>query len=348
VRSPKPLALLLIVLASSVFTVHGQGVRQGDGGQAASRVVSAQDLQQLSDRVAEIRRDQLNYQVERDLLKEAYASNLQTVQLVLTMILGAFTILGYLGLRSIGALRSQFQSELDQMRVLKSALETQLRDVQVEQSRTDVQMAVLAKENADQDRRLRGLEMRERAAKLFAEGNYSLALEYVIVGLEISPNDANMLSLKATCLSALGRITEAISVHKEILRVMPDDGFAIVNLLEALLLAGRHDEFEELMSTRTDVVKSHSRLLGWFFSALKLLLSKDLSGLTEHMLTLSSMISAEISRKMGWSFRDARVALASRSDLPGLHLFFTAMNVLEGQEPLVALMAQLPAETSTE
>ena len=55
----------------------------------------------LEDQFKEIRRDELNYQIEKDLLKETYSSNLQTLNLVLTIVLGLFSIIGFLGIRDI-------------------------------------------------------------------------------------------------------------------------------------------------------------------------------------------------------------------------------------------------------
>ena len=307
--------------------------------QPDTTTVSSAVLRQLTERLTEVRRDQLNYQIERDLLKETYSSNLATVQLVLAMILGAFTVLGYLGLKSIGGLRADFQLELDQFRGAKSQVEKQLQAVEEAQVRADAQVQKLATENAEQDRRLRGLELRERATKLFVEGNYSLAFEYLIVGLQMSPGDSVMLALKANCLSKLGRVTEAIVVHQQVLKATPDDRSTIVNLLEAFLLAGRRTDFEDLAATHADAIVAHSPLLGWYFTALKFLVSKDVPSLIAHIEALSVLTSTEPVKKLNWNFDDARVMLASRSDLPGAALFLTIMNVLEGKEAPAALTA---------
>src|SRR5437764_14025284 len=95
------LALAFFLLGWNAF---GQGVTKTP--QAPSPVVQTdqEQLRRLADAVTEVRRDQLNYQIERDLLKETYGSNLQTINLVLTIVLGAFAVIGYLGVRSIGTL----------------------------------------------------------------------------------------------------------------------------------------------------------------------------------------------------------------------------------------------------
>jgi len=45
------------------------------------------EVQKLKDSVSEIRRDQLNYKIEKDLLKETFSSNYQTINIVLAIIL---------------------------------------------------------------------------------------------------------------------------------------------------------------------------------------------------------------------------------------------------------------------
>ena len=46
----------------------------------------------LQNDVKEIRRDQLNYKIEKELLKETYSSNYTTVQIFISLILGIFAI----------------------------------------------------------------------------------------------------------------------------------------------------------------------------------------------------------------------------------------------------------------
>src|SRR5688572_24563921 len=61
------------------------------------------ELARLKEQLSEVRRDQLTYQIERDLLKEAYSSNLETVNLAITLGLALLAVLGFAGVRSIGA-----------------------------------------------------------------------------------------------------------------------------------------------------------------------------------------------------------------------------------------------------
>ena len=98
----------ILVFGLAIFAKENIAAQQSPTSPAPSTSNSQADeqreLNRLNDALAEVRRDQLNYKIERDLLKNAYTSSFQTINLVLTMILGAFAVLGYLGLRGLGTL----------------------------------------------------------------------------------------------------------------------------------------------------------------------------------------------------------------------------------------------------
>jgi len=66
---------------------------------ALSQVSQTNDssLRRVEDQLAEVRRDQLNYRLEKDLLKEAYSSNLQIINGVLVFFLGVISLIGFFG-----------------------------------------------------------------------------------------------------------------------------------------------------------------------------------------------------------------------------------------------------------
>src|SRR5258706_417979 len=290
------------------------------------------EIKKLSDQVAEIRRDQLTYQIERDLLEEAYSSNLQTVQLVLTMILGAFTIFGYLGFRSIGSLRQAFQEDLVQFRTARTALETELNKLQQAQQKAETQVQRLEAENQEQDRRLRGLEIREKAATLISQNNYALALEYILVGLQLTPDDLVMTGQKAICLGRLGRISEATVTREAILKAKPDDVTNVLNLMELYLLSARTSEFDKLVGARPEAIQTYSKpdLLSWYFEAIKILFANDLARMQQHVMSLGKLVSHDKSEKTKWLFDEARASLSGRKDLLGSDLFWRAIHFLDG------------------
>ena len=105
-------------------------------------------IKRLEDDVKEIRRDQLNYQIERDLLKEAYATNLKTVDVLIALALGVITIvggvLGFLGVRNIYALRKEYNDDLDALRRLKAGFEGDIERIKARETETKDQVTHLS------------------------------------------------------------------------------------------------------------------------------------------------------------------------------------------------------------
>jgi tetratricopeptide (TPR) repeat protein len=298
------------------------------------------EINRLNDALTEVRRDQLNYKIERDLLKNAYTSSFQTINVVLTMILGAFAVLGYLGLRGLGTLRGEFQRELEQFRTARSELDRQLATMQRDQSEAKATVDRLSTESQERDRRLRALEIREKAASQMSAGAFGAALDYLAVGLEFLPGDMTMMRQRASCLAMLGRGSEAVAALEAALQKDPSDATSITDLAEYYLLNGQVAEHNRLVGGHRDVIERRSPLLFWYFEAISRLHGGDLLALKEHVSRLLAMGPLEAGPKIpGFSFREARLAFTARKDLVGRDLFLLVLDFLEGRSDGSALSA---------
>ena len=81
---------ILIIIYSLLFSLNAQKA------DSSANEKLENELKKLSDQVTEVRRDQLNYQIEKDLLKETYSSNMDTINIVIAIILAIFGIIGFL------------------------------------------------------------------------------------------------------------------------------------------------------------------------------------------------------------------------------------------------------------
>lgn len=339
-KSNTILVIGLVLLSGSLFAAMQEPRRSPP----SAPTDTERELKRLNDSLSEVRRDQLNYQIERDLLKETYSSNLQTINLILAMILGTFAILGYLGLRSLGTLRADFQRDLEQFRARRADLEAQLKDLEIKQSQANIDVEKLRAENEEQDRRLRGLEVREKVGTLISQSNFGLALDYVNVGLQMTPTDPVMMRQRMHCLSKLGRLAEAITAYEEFLKTEPNDQTAITNLAEFYLLAGRFEDYHRLIGTHRDVIDRQSPILFWYFEATKLLLKGNTDALKAHLAELPAGVPREKTPKiLNWNYAEARAAVAGRTDLPGRKLFFATLDFLEGKLDADGLNAVITA-----
>lgn len=96
---------------------------------------------------------------------------------------------GYLGLRSLSVLRSDFQQELEQVPSRRADPEAHLNDLDDRQSRSGAEVDKLQTANEAQEQRLRWLEIKQKAAALLERKDYQLALEYVNLGLQTVADD---------------------------------------------------------------------------------------------------------------------------------------------------------------
>lgn len=184
-----------------MFMAHCTYAQESERPTTLSNDQVVANMAALKQQLQEVRRDQLNYQIERDLLKETYSSNLQTVNVVITIVLGTFTILGFLGVRSIGSARKEFRDELDQLREIRTRSEIRLAEIESQQKRVQTQLDEVSKLNVEQDRRLKLLEIQETASSYMGKHQYQRVLDYVTVGLELDANDITLLQLKWQALS---------------------------------------------------------------------------------------------------------------------------------------------------
>jgi hypothetical protein len=281
----------------------------------------AEELQRLSNDVAEVsrqmelvKRDQINYKIEKDLLKEAYSSNLQTINQVITLVLGVFGVIGFLGIRSIKEIQEDHRRELEKIRSLKGNFEDELAKLRNHQLQFDSQVETLAEQNLSQDRRLKALEVIEKVATLVQQRNFFWALQNIEAGLLLSPDDIILLNYKAQCLSALGKPQEAAGVCAHLASLEPADDGYIFNQLEYQAIGGLFEEFDTTyQQQKSNIEARHNGKLSVYLKLLRHGFAGDVSA-------LNAETSAYLKDKMdepakplleNWSFDDVKAGLVA-------------------------------------
>lgn len=196
-----------------------------------------------------LRRDQINYRIEKDILKEAYSSNLQVIDKAITIALAVIGVFGYLGLRSIKELKFDYTKELDDLKKLKINFEVELQSFVNKQKEFEIKIVDLAATNEKQDNRLKVLELTEKVGELIRNKQWKWALQYIPVGLEIDPNNIPLLTQKSFCHGQMGEFTSAIDACKKIIELEPKNSQTKANLLEYLAISGQKIEFENSYAT---------------------------------------------------------------------------------------------------
>jgi tetratricopeptide (TPR) repeat protein len=225
------------LLTLSTLDVSGASATPKTAPDPATQTESVKrEMTTLKDSLEIVRRDQLNYKIEKDLLKDAFASNLQTINVVLTIVLGVFGVLSYVGFKGISALKDEYKKELESVKALKESLTQEIRKVESEQTSVKTELGKLSKENEEQDRRLKVLEIKEKVSQLIDSRKFALALEFCEEGLLLDPNNVSLLHHKATCQFKYAKFESAIECLEKVLSIQPGQPTAVENLCEAYLL----------------------------------------------------------------------------------------------------------------
>jgi tetratricopeptide (TPR) repeat protein len=279
-----------------------------------------------------IRRDQLNYKIEKDLLKEAYSSNLQTINLVIALILGSLTIVGYIGVRSIDSIKKDFKGELEKLSVLRGQFEQRMKEFDDQFVLAKKRFDELSKINEVQDIRLQILEIQEKAAQTMSQRNYVRALEYIDIGLRLSSNDPILLSMKADALSQLGRLPDAAIVYEEALVHDPNNMSYIANLIELYSLLRRTEPAQSLLQKNSALILDNSGpYFSWYISALNHFMSGNEEKLKE-VLTHQPVENPESqAKRIGkWGYKEVLNVINSMPTQPGQRAILSAIAFLEG------------------
>ena len=289
----------------------------------------------LEDDVKEIRRDQLNYQIERDLLKEAYATNLKTVDVLIALALGVITIvgvvLGFLGVRNIYALRKEYNDDLDALRRLKAGFEGDIERIKARETETKDQFTNL-------NNRIRVLELQEKAGQFIAARNFVRGLSYAEVGLSIASDDPILLSQKGLCQFKTRDYTGAIQTYELMLNANILGQNA--NLAELYLAVKRLEDFDKLLSATTSFYPDQGteREFRNYLAAVRAFVANDantLKNTVEQYVTLGT--PGQSKRIGGWDFEDVRTVIQQYADTPEKDLLLRYIQVLNGQAPIESL-----------
>lgn len=203
--------------------------------------------------VKQIDANQLNYKIEKDLLKETYSNNYDRIQIFLTVVLALGGIAGFLGLKNVNEIKDKYLLELEQL----SALRDKFNEKTVEY---DKSLEKIIQENKKQNSKIQLLELKEKAESKFAEQEYRVSLDIATAGLEIEPNDARLLNVKYMSLGRLNYLQEAIDVLLEATKKNPDNKILTCGLIECYFFVGRSKEAHKLIKINEEIFSTGDRM----------------------------------------------------------------------------------------
>ena len=284
-----------------------------------------------------LRRDQINYRIEKDILKEAYATSLQGVNVTITIVVSVFGLIaalfGYIGFRSIREIKDDYTTELGKLIKIKTEVEAELHSLTDKLKTFETKVSELAKTNVEQNTRLQVLELTEKVATYISQNQWSWALHWISAGLAIEPKNIILISQKATCHGKLGELTAAIESLKSALEIEPHNYSRVWDLLELLALSNQADEFDKTYEQfKAEVDNKFEGNLTLYFKVLLNYIKGDFDQTANLLNRLVDKYPGEARKLLDrWAFDEAITIISKQPEGKHKSLILGAIKFFQGQ-----------------
>lgn len=213
-------------------------------------------LEQLDTRVEQIKRDQLNYLIEKDLIKETYSNNYDRINIFLTFILGLFGLLSFLGFRDVNTIKKEYKEELEKLRTLQTTIESKSTSFELAKKKYDEEIEKIVNQNEEQNKKIKALELKEKIIQLYSNNNFNDAMEYCVIALELDPTNVALLLVKAAIYSKRNDYSGAMDTYEKVLSIGSKDFTAVANLTELYYAAKLSDKAKLIREKYAEVFTS--------------------------------------------------------------------------------------------
>lgn len=281
-----------------------------------------------------IKRDKINYEIEKNILKESFNENMQTLNIILTGLLLFFTIIGglvgYFGFKNLKDLKVKFEDDLTKLRSLTSTYEKRFNGLINREKIFKEKMEKIEETNLIQTKRIRILEIKNNVDEAIKRKNYNYALDLIKIGLDDDPDDYSLHAYRAQCFSDLRNIQGALDENLVTLELAKKSNSHLIlnniyNVLECMLLLNKSDDYERYKLQYESYLKY--KTINTYFEGLKLFNQKDLTGLkgllTDYFLTTEKDVVFP-----GWRFDDVLWYINKNSSNPCYDLINDYFNVI--------------------
>lgn len=275
------------------------------------------EINNLKHDIEILKRDQVNYQIEKNIIQETYSNNYDKLNLFITGILLLFGFFGVLGIRDVNAIKKEYKEELEKLKSLQLDLESKSKDFENTKTKYDKEIKEILEQNEEQNKKLKILEIKDKIDKLFKDRDHQKALEFCAIALEFAPNDCDLLLKRAQLYSRTNKYNDSILSLKKVLEIEPENTTANVNLAEIYLFSGQKEKFDEIYKKHENLFaeKDEGKLISYFnlidlfnkgeFQEIKDFIAKDVD---------RSDLKNRKKHIDGWDLYDAMVFLASKPE----------------------------------
>ncbi len=324
----KLLSICLIILAYNSFSQDTDSIK----GQ----------VDDLRYTIEIMKRDQTNYIIEKELLKEIYTSNLQTVNIIITIVLGVFSMIGFMGIRSISAINKEYQSELKKFISIREQIENQIKETIKEQEKLTKKYNEIDRTNEEQTKKIKILEIQEKANVYLSHNNYQLALNYLNIAYELDSKNTSILRQKAYCLWKLNKLNLAIENYEDLLKNEPTDNDSKINILELYLISEQTKKYDEKYDEYKNVLDEREEQfeLKLYFKIFRDYI--DNANINEEIEKYYTTVQGDEKRKrINWDFDDVLKYLKKKQESDNTINFKNFIYFLNGKKTKLECLESL-------
>lgn len=288
-----------------------------------------------------------NYKLEKDLLKETYSNNYERINLIITIVLGVIGILGYLGLKDVNSLKKEYEKELSNLRNIQGEFKIKSDELEKDKKKLDEELKNIIKENEEQSRRIKFIELKEKIGSLLKDNNLTSALEFSNAALELSKNDIDVLNYKGRILCRLNQLKDALDSFQIALSTNPNDNSTILNITECMYFANEIASAKKIIEEHKNIFESkeNEKVLE-LFELFELYHNNDKEKLLEiakNLVDHTNLKSFE-TKFSGWDLREAQYIAHFQKDSELKTILQNIINHWSGQIDGQTLLKRLNLE----
>ena len=299
-----------------------------------NQIQLSKEISSLKKDLAKVERDQLNYKIEKDLIRETYSSNYKSMNMIITLILGVVGILGYIGIRDITSIKKEYRQELNSLREIQAEFRIKAKEFDSEKQKFDSEIKEILQQNELQNRKIKFIELKEKIGSLIQNNKNQEVIDFANAALELQPNDEYVLRFKARALCRTNQLDSSLEIYKKLLKIDPESKINILDSIEVMYFANQHKEAAKLISKNEKMFYEEvNGGLAKYLKIVELYHKDDSKQLIEELKNIIDFENLEsLERKyIGWSFEEAKFYAAHQPKSENQKILQNAIWYLDGQ-----------------
>ncbi len=201
-----------------------------------------------------IKRDKINYNIEKNILKDSFSNSMQVLNIILASLLLFVSIIGgffgYLGFKNISETKAKFSEELSELVKLRNSYRSRFTALLSREKEFLNRMKDIEETNKEQSRQIHVLELKNQLREAFKAKSHSLALALCDIGIKEAPTEYYFYGIKGSVYADLLEYNDAYYATLKAMEIVDKSKRERVvllahNLLEFSLFANKQKLYKK-------------------------------------------------------------------------------------------------------